>query len=156
VIRAKNIVAALFIALQTAVCVGVALLFRISVTPMILLTSVIGTAVAALLFLCIGNLSSVANPRAADAKATLRKQNTGVIQLWMLGCSASAVALLAAAYFAGWAANSAWATVALQVLELLVCAVAYRISVESAIERVSRDRERFLTALDKSSSPVSA
>jgi len=35
-------------------------------------------------------------------------------------------------------------------------AIAYRFSVDSAVERVSRDREQFLQALDKSSSPFSA
>ena len=155
VIHAKNIVAVLFIALQTFACILIALLFRIKVTPMLLVTGLCGAAVAALVFLCIGNISSVVNARVADAKATLRKQSSGVMQLWMLGCAACAIALLGAAYFAGWAANSEWATVAIQILEIGIGLIVYRLSVEFAVERVSRNRERFLSALDKSSSPVS-
>jgi ABC-2 type transport system permease protein len=156
VIRAKNISAGLFMALQTAICIVFASLLRIHFTLAAIGTDLCGAAVTTLLFLCIGNIGSIANPRAADPKATMRKQNGGMVQLWMLGCSAAACVLLGAAYLAGWAANSAWATIAVLLLEVGIGAIAYRFSVESAVEKVGREREAFLSALDKSSSPVSS
>jgi ABC-2 type transport system permease protein len=156
VIRAKNVTAGVFMAIETLLCVLAALLFRVRVTPLTLISNLCGAGVATLLFLCIGNISSVSSPRAADPKATLRKQNNGMVQLWLLGCTVCAGVLLGAAYLAGWAMDSEWAAIAVLGLELGIGAIAYRFSVESAVARLTSNREAFLSALDKSSSPVSA
>jgi ABC-2 type transport system permease protein len=155
VIHAKNISAGLFMTFQTLICILLASLLRIHFPPLAIVIDLLGVAVTTLLFLCIGNIGSIVNPRAADPKATMRKQNGGMVQLWMLGCAACACVLLGAAYLAGWATRSDWAIIGVLIVEIGIGAIAYRFSVESAVERVYRERERFLGVLDKSSSPVS-
>ncbi|MBV9265223.1 MAG: hypothetical protein JO061_03550 [Acidobacteriaceae bacterium] len=155
VMGAKNLTAALFIGVQSAVVFGLAIAFRFPVHLVDLVTAVLATAVVGLFFAAIGNLSSVTVPRAIDPSQTLRKQAGAQLQLWLLGSSVAMFALVGFAFLARWAIDSEWAPVAVFAVELVIGIIFYRISMDSAIERAMRDRERILGALSKSAAPVS-
>jgi ABC-2 type transport system permease protein len=155
VVQAKNLTAVLFMILQSVVVFLVAIAFRFPVTFMNLLTAVSASAVVGIFFLSVGNLSSVIVPRPIDPSQTLRKQSGAQIQLWLLGCSVGMFVLVGFAFLARWALDSDWALIGVLAVEFCIGLIVYRISIDSAVQRGIRDRERILQALSKSASPVS-
>ena len=77
------------------------------------------------------------------------------MQLWILGCSVSLLFLLGFAYLALYAFQRDWVFLAVLGFEFAVGVIAYRLGLESAVERGIRDREAIIQVLSKSVSPVS-
>lgn len=153
--HAKNLTAALFIALQNLVVLAAATLLRFPVTLFNVECAVLASVVVSTYFLAIGNISSVAVPRAVDPSQTLRKQAGGRVQIWLLGSALAMTALVGFAFLARWAVGHDWALLAIFGVELAIGVIVYRIAMESAVARGMRDRERILDALSKSAAPVS-
>jgi ABC-2 type transport system permease protein len=156
VFRAKNIVAAFFLAIQSVLVLCFALLLKMPVTPTAAATALCASAAMGTFFISVGNMSSVIIPRAMDARATMKKQSGAGIQLWLLGCSLGTAVLVGFAYLAGWATNNPWATIAVLTVELIIGLICYRFSLDSAVEKCIAGREEILTALSKGSSMVSS
>jgi ABC-2 type transport system permease protein len=156
VFRAKNIVAAVFLAIQSVVVICFALLLRMPVTPAAAVTALCAAAAMGTFFISVGNMSSVIIPRAVDARSTMKKQAGAGLQLWLLGCTVGSGVLVGFAYLAGWATNNSWATIGVLVVELIIGLICYRFSLDSAVERCLAGREEILTALSKGSSMVSS
>jgi ABC-2 type transport system permease protein len=155
VLRAKNLAAIIFMLLQTVAVWVLAAAFRVSVTPLSLINAFAASAVVAIFFLAIGNLSSVAIPKPMNPTQTFRKQASGRMQLRLTGTSLGMLLLLGFAFAARWAVERNWALLAVLAFEFLIGLIVYRLATESAVARGTRERERILDELSKGASPVS-
>jgi ABC-2 type transport system permease protein len=149
VLRAKNVVAILFILLMTVLVAFVGFLFQLRVTAVSLLASIALTLVMVLFFLAFGNLTSVLLPRPVDPNQALRRQNAGQVSLWFLLALVVIAVPVGLAYAARWAFDSDWAFFAVLSVDFVIAAIVYSVASESAIARAVRDRERILDALGK-------
>jgi ABC-2 type transport system permease protein len=156
VVRAKNLAAGFFIFVQAMIVFLIALALRLPMSRLGVLTSFSASAVAGIFLISAGNLSSSIIPRPIDPSQTLRKQAGGQVQLWLLGCSVAVAVLVGFAYLAQWALQKDWAAPCVLALEFAIGLVIHGIAIESATNRLLRDRERILQALSKGSAPVSA
>lgn len=154
VIKAKNLTAVTFIALQSVIVLLLAAAIRVSLTAFNIIDAVAASTVIAVFFLCVGNLTSIAMARPIDPTQTFKKQAGGKMQLWILMCSLGMFALVGFAFLARWATESEWAMPGVLAIEFAIGVIVYRIATQSAIERAMREREQMLEALSKGASPV--
>jgi hypothetical protein len=155
VFYAKNLTAALFIALQNLIVLAAAIALRFPIDAFSIECALLASVVVSIYFFAIGNLSSVTVPRAIDPSQTLRKQAGAKLQLWLLGSAAAMMILVGFPFLARWAMDAKWALFGVFAIEFGIGIIVYRISMESAVARGMRDRERILDALSKSTAPVS-
>ncbi len=155
VLKAKNLAAVVFVALQSGVILLVACAARAPITLKSITSGLLASAVVTVFLLATGNLSSFAMARPVDPKQTFKKQAGAKTQLWLLGCSAGLFILLGFAFLARYALQSDWIFAAVLTFELLVGSIVYRLSLESAVKRGTRDREEIVQTLSRSASPVS-
>ncbi len=154
VLKAKNLAALFFILLQTAiVCLFVAAL-RVAMTPQSLVNVFAASAVVAVFFLAIGNLTSVALPKPMNPAQTFRKQTGGKTQLGFLATSVGMFLLLGSAFAARWALETNWALLGVLAFEFGIGLIVYRVATESAVERGERERERMLDELSRRATPI--
>jgi ABC-2 type transport system permease protein len=154
VLKAKNLTAVAFIALQSGTVLILAAFVRSAITPLNIANAVASAVVVGTFFLCAGNFTSVAFARPVDPTQTFRKQAGGKMQFWFLLCSAGMFMLIGFAFLARYALQSNWALLGVLVVEFLIGLIVYRISAQSAVERGLRDREQFLEVLSRGSSPI--
>lgn len=155
VVKAKNLAAVIFIALQTLAVLLIALVIRAAVTPVGALAGAAASAVATIYLLAFGNVASISMARPVDPAQTFKKQAGARMQLWLLLCGICTYAVVGFAFLARWALQSDWALLAILLLEFVIGIIVYRIATESAIQRGLRDRERLVEALSRGASPVS-
>lgn len=149
VLLAKNLTAITFVAFQSVGVVVVALLLRVATGPLNVLNAVAAAAVVGTFFLAAGNLTSITMARPVDPAETFRKQAGGKMQLWFLLCAFAMFLLIGLAFLAGWALDTNWAMLAVLGIELLVGYIAYRVAMQSALERADTGRERLIDSLSK-------
>lgn len=154
VLKAKNITAIIFIVLQTLAVWLIAALFRIPITGINISDAAAASIVVGLFFLAIGNLTSITVARPIDPAQTLRKQAGGKMQLWVLICGVGMFLLVGFAFLARYAFDSNWAFLGIALLEVGTGIIVYRIALQSAVERGTRDRERLINALSKGPAPI--
>lgn len=154
VLKAKNLAAITFILLQVVGTALVAFVARVTVNLRAIADALAATAVIGLFFLSVGNLMSIAMPRAFDPKQTFRRQAGGKMQLWLLLCSLGMFVLTFFAFLAQWALDSHWALIGVLALEFAVGLIVYCIALDSAVQRGVRERERIIEALSKGASPI--
>lgn len=154
VIKAKNLTAVTFILVQSLAVLLIAVVIRMPLTAFNILDAVCASAVVGLFFLCIGNMTSVAMPRPIDPTQTFRRQAGGKAQLWMLLCSLGMFLLVGFAFLGRLAFGTEWAMPGVLAVEFGIAWIAYRIAMESAVDRAIHEREQMLDALSKGSSPV--
>jgi ABC-2 type transport system permease protein len=154
VIRAKNVAAVAFVALQSAAVLVAATAMRIPLNAVAIGEAIGASAVATVFFLAVGNLCSTAMPRPIDPKQTFRKQAGGRMQLWFFLCSLGLGILVGFAFLARWAFQNDWAFAGVLAIEFAVGLIFYHFATESAIERAMARREEILEALMKGASPV--
>ncbi len=154
VLKAKNLTAIVFIVLQNIAVMILAALIRVSITPISIGTACGASAVVAVFFLSVGNLSSITMPRPVDPTQTFRKQSGGKMQLWLMLCSIGMFLLVGFAFLAKWALQSNWALLGVLLVEIIIGVIIYRLATESAVKRGLRDRERMMEALSKGVAPV--
>ncbi len=155
VIKAKNLSAVTFVALQTLAVLLIALVIRAAVTPLSAFAGAAASAVATIYLLAFGNVASISMARPVDPAQTFKKQAGARMQLWLLLCGVCTYAVVGFAFLARWALQSDWALLGILLLEFVIGIIVYRIATESAIQRGLRDRERFVEALSRGPSPVS-
>jgi hypothetical protein len=129
--------------------------FQLSITPLALVNAFAASAVVAIFFLSVGNLSSVAIAKPMDPTQTFRKQASGKMQLRLMGSSIGLLLLLGFAFAARWALQANWALLAVLAFEFGIGLIVYRLATESAVARGTRERERILDDLSKGASPIS-
>lgn len=156
VIKAKNLTAIIFVALQSLAIPLLSFFFRVQFSLFSLASGFLSAAVATVLLLSVGNVISTYAPRPTDPKNSFRRSAGGKIQLWMGFTSLGMFALVGLAFFARWAADRDWVLMATLGFEFAVGLIIYRISLDSAVERANSQREAIVAALSKASSLVSS
>jgi ABC-2 type transport system permease protein len=156
VLKAKNVAALFFVALQTVAVLLVVLVMRIRLGFFGIASGMATSIVVAVFLLSAGNLLSVSMPRPIDPSSTFRKQAGGRMQLWVLLCSLGMLVLVAFPFLARWAFQKDWTFFAILLLEFVIGLIVYRIAMDSAVEHGLRNRERIVDALSKGASPVSS
>ncbi len=155
VIRAKNIVAIFFVALQCLTVLVISLAIRIAGAKVSDIGMSIGAAaVVAIFYLAAGNLMSVYLARPIDPTQTFRKQAGGKAQLWFFLCSLGMFVLVGFAYLARWAFQAEWALLGVLSTEFLVGYIVYRVATQSAVEHGWQKREELIEKLSKNLSPI--
>ena len=149
VLRAKNIVAAIAILTMTLLICLTDELVRHRMTVRSFISSLALTAVMTLLFLGLGNLTSIMIPRPIDPNQAFRNQNSAKASLWLLICFVLMVIPVGLAFVAQWAFGSDLAFFGVLAIDFLIGAIFYAVATESAVERAERERERLLDALSK-------
>ena len=76
------------------------------------------------------------------------------MQLWLLLCTLGMLLLVGLAVLAQWALDTNWAFLAVLAVELPVGATVYWVSLDSAVSRGIRDREKMISALSKGPAPI--
>jgi ABC-2 type transport system permease protein len=104
--------------------------------------------------LAIGNLTSFYSPRAVDPSKSLRSSRSGRVQAMMLAIYPVVAIPLALAYGARYAFNSQAAFYVVLALVAVFGAIAYRISMDSAVEMADKKKEAILAALSRGDGPV--
>jgi ABC-2 type transport system permease protein len=155
VLKAKNLTSVIFMLVQTLAVLLLAAALRVSVTPLNVVNAFAATAVVAIFFLSIGNLSSVAIPKPMNATQTFRKQASGKMQLRLTLTTLGLFLLLGFAFAARWALQTNWALLGVLAFEFGIGVIVYRLATESAVARGMRERERILDDLSKGASPIS-
>jgi ABC-2 type transport system permease protein len=154
VLKAKNITAVSFIAIQTLAVLALATLTRQFVTPLSIVTGIAASAVVAVFLLAVGNVTSVSMPRPIDATQTFKKQSAGKMQLWLLLCSIGIFILVGFAFLARWALQSDAALLGVLLLEFVIGGIFYFVATASAVERGMHNREKMVSALSRTGSPI--
>jgi ABC-2 type transport system permease protein len=154
VLKAKNLVAAVFILLQNLSVVLVAAILRVHISPVTVAESIAVTAVVAIFLMGIGNLTSVTMARPVDPNQTFRKQTGGKMQIWLLLGFLGLGVPIGLAFLARWAMRSDWAFFGVLAIDFSIGVIVYRMATESALQRVTRNCERIVDALSKGSDPI--
>ena len=154
VIKAKNFVAAIFIALQTALTTAILLVLPVHVSPSSILGGLAISLVVALFFMSMGNYASVSNPRPVDPNQTFKRQSGGKTQLILLACYTCMAVPIGLAYLARWATDLEWTFFAVLAFDIFAAAVFYLVSLDTAIATGERNREQIIEALSKGADPI--
>lgn len=149
VIRAKNISAAVFVALQSIAVPLLSVLFGIQTSPVTLISGLLTSAMVGVFLLAAGNMLSVYMPRPVDPKASFSNRGPGKVQLYVFFCTLGMFVLVGSALLARWATDRDWVLLAVLGLELVIGFIVYWISLESAIEHALASQERIVDALSK-------
>jgi len=156
VLKAKNLTAIVFVALQSAIILCVSTIARVRITKGSIATGLLASAVVTVFLLSVGNYTSVAMPRPLDPRQTFKKQAGAKMQIWLLGCSLGLFVLVGFAFLARYAFQSDWALFSVLTVELIAGLLVYRFGLQSAVERGMRRREEIVQMLSRSGSPMSA
>jgi ABC-2 type transport system permease protein len=156
VLKAKNVVAGIVIALMTLFIAAVGSLFRTNVTIWSFVASICLTLVLTLFFMGIGNLMSIVLPRPIDPSQAFRNQNSAKNSVWLLLCFAAVVLPAALAFAAKWAFESDIAFFTVLGADLIIAVIFYRVATESAVTRAEQNHERLLDSLMSGGDPMSA
>ena len=154
VIKAKNLVAAIFIALQTALVTAITLILPVRVALSSILGGLAISLVVALFFMSMGNYASVSNPRPVDPNQTFRRQAGGKTQLILLACYVCMAIPIGLAYLARWATGLEWTFFAVLAFDIFAAAVFYFVALDTAIAKGERNREQIIDALSKGADPI--
>ena len=152
VLRAKNIAALCFVALETVAVLIFVVLLRIHLSPFSVAAGMAVSVVVSVFLVSAGNIVSVSLPRPVDPSSTFRKQAGARMQVWLLFSSLGMLVLVAFPFLARWALQKDWPFFAVLLIELAIGAIFYKIALDSAVERGLRDTERIAQALSKGAS----
>jgi ABC-2 type transport system permease protein len=153
VLRAKNLVAAIFIFFQTSVVLLVSLLMPVHFSGATIVGGIGISLITALYFMTVGNYSSVSSPRPVDPNQTFRR-SASKTQFILLGAYLTLFIPIGLAYLAQWATGELWVFFAVLGFDLLLIACLYWISFESIVRRGEADREKIIDALSKGADPI--
>ncbi|MBV8864584.1 MAG: hypothetical protein JO210_04205, partial [Acidobacteriaceae bacterium] len=143
-----------FVLLQSAVILLVATVARVPVTWTSITSGLLASAVVTVFLLAAGNFTSLSMPRPIDPKQTFKKQAGAKMQIWLLGCSLGLFVLVGFAFLARYALQSDLVFLTVLAFEFAVGLIVYRLGLDSAVARGTRERERIVQMLSKNASPI--
>jgi ABC-2 type transport system permease protein len=152
---AKNLAAALFVALEVAGVAAVWALMRLPLTLPMLSEAASVTFVLCLYLLGAGNLTSVAYPRAASPERATGASSSGRTRLLLLVAYPVLAIPVLLAFLAGYAFDSRLAFYLVLSIAAAAGVAFYLASLGSAASRCERLCEGFLGTLSQSTGPVS-
>ncbi|HME08744.1 MAG TPA: hypothetical protein VKG25_16930 [Bryobacteraceae bacterium] len=154
VLAAKNITALFFVLLEIASISAACLILRLPFPPMRFAEALAVTLVVSLFLFCIGNLSSIYNPRPVNPGKSFRTSASGRTQALIMLAFPLALAPVALAFGARYAFDSEAAFFGVMLLSMAMGVVVYRISVESALAAADLKKEEIIATLSRTEGPI--
>lgn len=150
VLHAKNLVAALVLFLCLLVLTATSTLLPVPVDFTQFLEAAGVLAVTALVLLGVGNLSSIAYPRAVDPNQMMRNSSGGMVNALLLLLYPVLSIPISLAYLARWALDSQAAFFAVLAVDLLLAGIIYWVATDAALEAAEARKEQMIAALTAS------
>jgi ABC-2 type transport system permease protein len=152
----KNLTALFFIALEISMIALVCGLLGMPLNPRTLAESFGVAGVVSIFLVAAGNQLSIRQPRAMNPAASFRSGASGRVQAILFLIYPIAFVPVGLAYLARYAFASEAAFFAVLALDLAIGAVAYKLSLDSAVAAVNQLREQMVTALSRGDGPITA
>jgi ABC-2 type transport system permease protein len=154
VLIAKNIAAAFFVVAEvTAVTIACALL-KMPLTASRIAEAACVSLVMMLFLMAIGNLGSTRAPRAQNPAEGWKRASTSKLSYLSILLYPLIGAPIALAYLARYAFGTELAFFAAIGAAIFIAGCFYYVSLDSSVETLEKDREKFLTLLAQTDSPV--
>lgn len=150
VLYAKNLVAGFVLFFCLLVLAATATLLPVPLGAGRFLEAAGVFAVMALALLGVGNLSSIAYPRAVDPNQMMRNSSGGMVNAMLLLLYPVLSIPISLAYLARWALDSQAAFFAVLAVDLLLAGIIYRVATEAAIEAAEVRKEQMIATLTAS------
>jgi len=150
----KNIAAIFYILLEVAAITAVCSLVGMPVTLEKITQALLVCVTMSVFLMSIGNLTSVNNPRPVNPNRSMRSTPPGKAQIMLLVLYPLAFGPVALAYLAEFGFESPLAFYGVMAFNLLLAAIVYGVSLDSAVESAMANRERIVTALSQGEGPL--
>ncbi|HXP88229.1 MAG TPA: hypothetical protein VN841_26095 [Bryobacteraceae bacterium] len=154
VLKAKNLSAVCFIALEIGLITAVCAMLGMPLDPAKMSEAYAVAAVMTILLLCAGNLLSVHMARGVNPDSSFRTTAAGRIQAMLFMIYPLAFLPPALAYLARYAFVSQWAFFGVLAFDAAAGLIAYKIALDSAAQAAQRIRESMLEALARGDGPI--
>lgn len=154
VLVAKNIAAAFFILAEVVLVTLACLLLKMPVTGGRLAEAACVSLVMLLFLMAIGNLGSTRAPRAQSPTEGWKRASTSKLSYLSILLYPFIAAPIALAYLARYAFQTELAFYAAISAAIFIAGCFYYVSLDSSVETLERDREKFLTLLAQTDSPA--
>jgi ABC-2 type transport system permease protein len=156
VLLAKNLAAAIWIAMAQATTTLLCLAFGFPVTLSLVAETAAVTTVVALFLLSVGNYVSVSAARPTDPLASTRSRSAGGVQVLVIFLYPVLFIPPALAYFARWAFDSQLAFYGILAVMAAIGATVYYFALDVSTEVAGQKKESMLTALSATHGPISS
>jgi ABC-2 type transport system permease protein len=156
VLAAKNLTALFFVLLEISAISAACLVLRLPFSALHFAEALTVTLVVSQLLFCIGNLSSVYNPRPANPGKSFRSGSSGKAQAVIMLAFPLALSPVALAFAARYAFNSEAAFFGVMALSMAVGVAVYRISAESALAAADHRKEQIIATLSRTEGPIAS
>ena len=154
VLAAKNITALFFVLLEITAISLACLILRLPFSLLRFGEALAVTLVVSLFLFCIGNLSSVYNPRPVNPGKSFRSAASGRAQALIVLAFPLALSPVALAFGARYAFNSEAAFFGVMLFSMALGVVVYRISAESALAAADVRKEEIIATLSRTEGPI--
>ncbi|HYZ86402.1 MAG TPA: hypothetical protein VE621_18455 [Bryobacteraceae bacterium] len=154
VLIAKNISALTFFTLELLLITAMCLLFRFRLTPEHLTEAFVTSATFAIFLLGIGNLLSVRNPHPVNPTQSWRRTSAGSVQAFLFVVYAVFAVPMGLAFLARYAFESELAFYLVMLINFIIGAVVYGVTLDSALEHARKDKEFLLSRLSGNEQPI--
>jgi ABC-2 type transport system permease protein len=154
VMIAKNLTALWLLLIEVSLVTLVVTALRLNVTPMKVAECYAVTVLLSLFMLAAGNLASTHYPRPVNPTQSWRNATSGRLQAMLLLLYPVIAAPIMLAYVARWAFESHWAFFGVLLAGFVVAAMAYWVSLDSAVAALEQRREAILDSLSRAEGPV--
>jgi ABC-2 type transport system permease protein len=154
VLIAKNIAAVFFVVLEVAAVTSVCLLLRLPITGAKVLEAILVAAILMLFMLGVGNIGSTRSPRPQNPNDGFRRTAGSKFALLAALLYPVIAVPIGLAYLGRWAFQSELAFYACIGAGILVAACFYSVALETGVETLDRDREKFVNLLGQGDAPA--
>lgn len=154
VLIAKNIAAAFFIAAEVTLVTLACALLKMPVTAGRIAEAACVSLVMMLFLMAIGNLGSTRAPRAQNPTEGWKRASTSKLSYLSILLYPLIGAPIALSYLARYAFGTDLAFFAAIGAAIFIAACFYYVSLDSSVETLEKDREKFLTLLAQTDSPA--
>lgn len=154
VLIAKNIAAAFFVVAEVALVTVACVLLRMPVTAARVAEAACVALVMLLFLLAIGNIGSTRSPRAQNPAEGWKRASTSKLSYLSILLYPLIGLPIALAYLARYAFQTELAFFAAISAGIFIAACFYYVSLDSSVETLETDREKFLTLLSQTDSPA--
>lgn len=154
VLAGKNFAAFFFVVIEITAIALVCALLRLPISLTKVAEAFAVTVVVALLLLVAGNLSSLYNPRPVDPAKSFRTAASGRAQAVLMFAFPFALAPVLLAFAARYAFATEFAFFGVLMIALVIETVAYRISMDSAVQAAEERKERIIATLSRTEGPI--
>lgn len=154
VLVAKNLAAAFFILFELSLVTLFCAVLGMPISRGDVAEALGVTLVLAVFLLATGNILSTRYPRAVDPSHSWRSGSIGRVQAFLLLLYPVASVPLLLAYGARYAFETDAAFYMVLALDLLLAAIVYYVSMDTAVSNATQQKEEFLTALSSAEGPI--